>query len=191
VILGGGLDLLQHPQQPEQELDEGDQQTIHGLLIERLRPGLRITRPWSKIAGYASLAWVALWFGVIHFFTSLGQQSSDVPYLLALPGIAMGYVALTRLFNRTVIEIGAGRISLRHQPLPWFGRRHFAIAEVYGLHTEIRKIYAKGHTVAECWIFIVRGNGKKTMLLKGIELSVAQMNYIAGVMCNYLEVPFV
>ena len=47
-------------------------QTIDGVQVESSVGNLRITRPWAKAAGYGMLLWIAMWYGVVGFFTSLG-----------------------------------------------------------------------------------------------------------------------
>src|SRR5689334_17827808 len=90
---------------------EGNNRIFDGVQVERDARGLRITRPWSKVAGYAMLAWTAVWFGLVSFFLTLGHASGGWQDLLvALPGIAMAYAALTRFFNRTLIEADTTRL---------------------------------------------------------------------------------
>jgi hypothetical protein len=67
---------------------------------------LRITRSWVRTAGYGMLLWVAVWFGMVVFFASLGaRQDGRLMLMLALPGIGMAYAAVTRFLNRTVIDV--------------------------------------------------------------------------------------
>jgi hypothetical protein len=121
---------------------------MSGVDVERGESGLRITRTWSHVAGYAMLGWTAVWFGLVVFFLLLGRQSPGWQgLLLALPGVGMAYAAATRFANRTLIELNASGISVRHEPLPWPGRKHFARDDIRGLHVETRKIHAKGNIV--------------------------------------------
>lgn len=177
---------------PPQRCSDGapSEQFIDGVRIERGVRGLRITRPWAKAAGYAMLLWVAVWFGVVSFFTSLGSHRDIAPMLLlALPGIGMAYAAMTRLFNKTVIEVTRNVITVCHSPLPWPGRRRFMVPDVKSLHVKVKKIYAKAGPHDECWIMVARANGKKSVLLKGLEMSALQMSGIAAAISGYLGVP--
>lgn len=164
--------------------------TGDGVCVERGAWGLRITRDWSRAAGYASLGWTVVWFGIVSFFLTLsGQPVGLLGLLLALPGIAMLYVAMTRFLNQTLIEANRFRVVVRHAPLPWPGYKRFATDDIRGLHIETRRIHAKGASIDECWILIVRPNGKKAALLKGLEMSQGQMSFIAARMSDYLKVP--
>lgn len=167
-----------------------NRRSIDGLLIEKNASNLIITRNWSKNSGYATLIWIAVWVGLVTFFTSLGHQPIDMSIIIPyLPAIAMGYVAMTRFLNRTVIDVGPSQMTLRHMPIPWLGNKRYAIKDITGLHAETRRIYAKGHTVDECWLLIVRQGGKKSLLLKGLEMSELQLSYIAAALSEYLDVP--
>jgi len=148
------------------------ERVIDDVVIERGAHGLRITRPWSRTAGYAALGWVAIWCGLATFFATLGPGTPDSgALLLALPGLAMGYVAATRFLNRTVIEVAPSGIVLRHRPLPWPGGRRFDARDVAALDIETRDIHARGHTYQECRILVRRRSGTMTVLLKGLEMS--------------------
>jgi len=163
--------------------------THDGIQVERGGQGLRITRSWSRGAGYAMLAWTVVWFGLVAFFLSLSHQSGGWFELLALlPGMAMAYAAMTRFFNHTLIEADRSRLVVRHEPLPWPGGKRFARRDVRGLHVEVRRIHAKGNSVDERWIFIVRPDGRKATLVKGLEMSELQMNSIVAALSEYLGV---
>jgi hypothetical protein len=101
----------------------------------------------------------------------------------------MAYVAMTRFANRTLIAASPSERVLRHAPLPWPGGKRFPTRDIRGLHTETRTVHAKGHSVDEAWTSIVRPNGKKAMLVKGLEMTDPQMSHIAGAVGEYLAVP--
>lgn len=167
-----------------------DESMLDGLRIERSATQLRITRHWPSASGWASLAWVAVWFGLVGFFLSLSEYpAGGSSLLLALPGIAMTYVALARFFNHTQIGVDPSRLIVRHAPLPWPGSKHFATRDVSGLHVETRRVHAKGNPYDECWIFIVRQDGRQAALLKGLEMSDLEASRIAAAMSGYLGVP--
>ena len=108
--------------------------------------------------------------------------------LLALPGIGMGYAAMTPFINRTVIDVTPASITVHHAPLPWPGRRRFLTRDVKALHVEVKKIYAKP-LYDECWIAVERSNGRNSTLLKGLDMPALQMSGIAAAMSDYLGVP--
>jgi hypothetical protein len=161
-----------------------------GMRFEHIARGLRITRPWSKTSGGFILLWAAIWLGMIYFLTGLTRHR-DVEFAMwaSLPGMFMTYAAMTRFFNRTEIDIGRDSITVRHAPLPWLWRRRFATRDVAAVHTGVKRIYYRGGPHDEFRIVLELKSGKMSMLLKGIEMSSAQMYAIAEAVCDYLGVP--
>jgi hypothetical protein len=163
---------------------------VEGIRMEQTSRGLHIERAWRRGSGYILLVWVAVWLGIVRFFTSLGGHR-DVEFTawMSMPGVIMAYVALTRFVNRTVIDISPSDIALRHEPLPWPGRRRLAISEIAAVHIRQKTMYYRGGRSVECWISLERKNGTTSMLVKGLEMSVPQMYSIAGAVAGFLGVP--
>lgn len=160
------------------------------MRLKRSGRALRIERPWVRKAGYAYVIWAAVWFGMTGFLTSLGgHRDLEFTAWMALPGIMMMYVAVTRFFNRTVIDITPANITLHHAPLPWPGRRHVSTRDVDAVRVRVKRVYYRGGPFNECWISLERKNGKISMLVKGLEMPVRQMYAIADAMRDHLGVP--
>jgi hypothetical protein len=131
-----------------------------------------------------------VWFGLVAFFLSLNTSPAGKLSMLAiLPGIAMTYVAMARFLNSTLIDVSPSRLLVRHAPLPWPGGKCFETREVCGLHVETRHVHAKGNPYDECWILIVRLNGGKAVLLKGLEMSGLESSLIVAAVSDHLGVP--
>jgi hypothetical protein len=157
-----------------------------GIYIEQNPQNLRITRTWAKIAGYVMFAWVAVWFGLWSFFLSLGQQSAGWFILIpVLPGLMMAYAALARFLNHTIIEINSSRLIVKHAPLFWFGSKKFAVRDILKLEPQIKKVYAKQGIIHIYRILIVHKNGKKAIMLSGLEMTGAQMIFIIEAINTY------
>ncbi|HEX4934769.1 MAG TPA: hypothetical protein VFV33_16380 [Gemmatimonadaceae bacterium] len=163
--------------------------TIGDVRIEQGAHSLRITRSWARPAGWVMLLWTAVWFVMVGFLTSLGGHPQwVVRWWLSLPGVAMAYAAMTRFLNSTLIEVTATTVRVQHAPLPWPGRRTFARDDVRALHVQVKTIHARGGPVHECWIRVERANGKRAVLVKGLEMSAGQMSVIAAAMGDCLGV---
>lgn len=86
--------------------------------------GLSISWPWRSPFALA-LALVCLPLGAVALgWLGLALRGSPaalnpVLLLLSLLGLGLGYVLLAELLNRTVVEVEAGRLAVRHGPLPW------------------------------------------------------------------------
>ena len=159
-----------------------------GIDIEQNLHSLRITRDWSKIAGYVIFAWNAVWIGMWSFFLSLGQQSSGWLILIpVLSGLIIAYAALVRFVNHTFIEINTSRLIVQHAPLLWLGGKKFAVRDIQKVEPQIKKVYAKQGIVHIYQIWVVRKNGKKAILLSGLEMTEGQMIFIIDAINAYLE----
>jgi hypothetical protein len=159
-----------------------------GIYIEQTPHRLRITRTWAKVAGYIMLAWVAVWVGWWSFFLSLGQQSSGWFILIpVLPAVMMAYGAFARFVNHTLIEINASRLTVQHAPLLWLGGKKFAVHDIQKVEPQIKKVYAKQGMIHVYKILVVRQNGKKAMLLSGLEMTEGQMIFIIDALNAYLK----
>jgi hypothetical protein len=159
-----------------------------GIDIEQTPQHLRITRTWAKLAGYIMFAWLAVWIGLWAFFLSLGQQSSGWFILFpVLPALLMAYAALARFVNHTLIEINASRLVVQHSPLFWLGSKKFAVREIQKLEARIKKVYAKQGIVHIYQILVVQQNGKKAILLSGLEMTEGQMIFIIDALNAYLK----
>ena len=63
-------------------------------------------------------------------------QVLAIAVLLALPSAATIYGWLAYLVNRTTLLVGAERVSVRHGPLPWWGSKNVARADIDGVMSE-------------------------------------------------------
>lgn len=159
-----------------------------GIYIEQNPQNLRITRTWAKVAGYVMLAWVAVWLGMWSFFLSLGQQSIGWFILIpVLSSLIIIYAALARFVNHTLIEINASRLVVQHAPMPWLGDKKFAVRDIQKVEPQIKKVYAKQGIVHIYQILVVRQNGKKAILLSGLEMTEGQMIFIINALNAYLK----
>lgn len=159
-----------------------------GIRIEHNTQGLHIIRYWSKAAGCFMLVWVAVWLGMVGFLFSLGGHSLDWFALIpALPALIMSYAAMTRFFNYTLIDVTPSRLLVRHKPLLWSLSKHFATHDIHLLCAAVKKVYAKGGIINVYQVMIIRQDGKKKVLLSGLEMSESQMNFIVDAINEYLR----
>lgn len=162
--------------------------TPEGISIEQTPQHLRITRTWAKVAGYVMFAWLAVWIGLWAFFLSLGHQ--PIGWFIVfpvLPALLMAYAALARFVNKTLIEINTSRLVVQHAPLFWLGGKKLAVREIRELEARIKKVYAKQGIVHIYQILVVHQNGKKVMLLSGLEMTEGQMIFIIDALNAYLK----
>lgn len=91
------------------------------------RGPLVISRRWFRMHHVFMLLFAIFWDGFLVVWYSLGIASGAPIEMLLFPllhvavGIGITYGALMGLINRTTIRVEAGRLTVRHGPLPWFG----------------------------------------------------------------------
>lgn len=110
---------------------------------------LRIVRRWFTPHHIFLLLFAIAWnsFMVFWIVGTLSDGAGLFPLLFSSLHVAAGvwiaYMAITGLFNRTVIEVDRGVLSVRHGPIPAPGNRDIPIVELRQLFT-VEKIGNKG-----------------------------------------------
>ncbi len=159
-----------------------------GLEVQRGHQRLRLWRRWLTPAVYVMGGWAIVWFAVTHFLLSLGGHPPTLVNLyVALPGLFMTYAALTRVLNQTLIEVTPTQLVVQHRPLPWALGKRLATQDIQGVYGDFKVVYAKQGRVDVQRVMVVRANGRKTVLLSGIELTELQRDFIVAELCDYLQ----
>lgn len=94
----------------------------------------RVTWRWVSWRAAGAAVFTVLWDGVLAFilhavwsskasFHGLPPGALAALWVLAAVGLALAYASAAHLVNRTSVRIGPARVSVRHGPLPWFGRK--------------------------------------------------------------------
>ena len=160
--------------------------------FEHCNGQLRLTRNWSRPAAWAAFTWVVVWSAMVVFFSTLGGHSlREAPWFLALPAVAMGYVALARAVNRTLVSASPACIAVRHGPLPWPGSRTVDPQGAQAIHTRLRIVHTRGAEVYLCRIQLECANGRRVTLLEGLDMSAIEMARAAAQLATFLQVPVV
>jgi hypothetical protein len=136
---GGGPDDVGRPADHFWRRDEDTAPT--GITLQQHIDGLRIVRRWRSKAAIGVAFFAVLWDAIVVWFLAAGDEPDPVLSCMALPfalfGAGVTYLALCLFLNHTVIEISGGLLSVRHQPLPWPGKR-LAVTDVDHLYCEER-----------------------------------------------------
>ncbi len=132
-----------------------------------------------------------MWLGLVGFLTGLGgHRDLEFTIWASLPGIVMAYAAMTRFFNRMVIDVTPDSIMVRQTPLPWALRRHVSTRDVAALRVKVTRLNYRGTgPLDNCQISLARTNGKQSILVRGLEMSALEMSGIAAAISDYLGVP--
>ncbi len=140
----------------------------HGFRLERRLGGFRLARRWLNVpvALFMTL-WCAIWDTVVIGSILEGSLPPLFYVTHGLPGLFVTYVLLCTVFNKTVIEVEAGVLSVRHGPFPWPRPPDLAARDVLRLAVN-RRVGGKGAVSFD--VVAERAWGKPVPLVKGLQL---------------------
>lgn len=105
----------------------------HGSHVE-------IVRKWFGWKTLLLTAFVAIWDGAtVILIRDLRTDPDPTGILLSLvfllTAVGITYWTLAAWLNRTHISVSHGKITVRHQPIPFFGNKEIAASDVEQLYT--------------------------------------------------------
>jgi len=158
--------------------------------------GVTLTRRWFSGIAIFLLFFSLFWNGIVFFIFGLavlpGTEAPWFTYLILLPFLALGlylaYYTLTRILNKTVIQLTASELSIQHGPLPWPGNRLLPVSGLKQLYCKevISRDY-EGDTFIRYHLLAVLSDGQEIELLKGIE-SPETVRYLEQEIENWLNI---
>lgn len=108
------------------------------------QPGrFRITRRWFSYWNLLGLAFFTF-FVYLVVRQALRANPPDLAavswktWVMAMVGLCGWYAELAGVFNRTVIEVRGGELTVRHGPIPWVGRRRLRTGDIAQLYCTTR-----------------------------------------------------
>jgi hypothetical protein len=113
-----------------------------GIRVREGVGGLRITRRWFTPGILFLLFFCVFWDGFLVFwYTAAFTQNAPLimvlfPLIHVAVGVGLTWFALAWLLNRTVIRVDYDRLTVRHGPIPWPGRRTLRAHEISQLYCE-------------------------------------------------------
>jgi hypothetical protein len=118
------------------------------------RGNLVIERRWFGISTIPLCFFVIFWdsFLVFWYFMALndakGAGLENLPVLIfplihVAVGILLTYMAITGFVNKTRIQIGLGKLSIKHGPLPWPGDKIIDANQIEQLYCQKFAVHAK------------------------------------------------
>ncbi|HEY8428110.1 MAG TPA: hypothetical protein VIL20_07035, partial [Sandaracinaceae bacterium] len=91
-----------------------------------------ITRRWFRPRYLLMLVTAMIpWYALV---ARTGGSITTIGMLVMLPFLALTYLAVTGLVNRTVLRVEGGKLSVRHGPLPWIGNVEIETARLLQLY---------------------------------------------------------
>jgi hypothetical protein len=90
------------------------------------------------------------------------------PLVHVAVGVGLLYFSLCGLFNKTVIEVNVGELSVRHTPLPWKGNVRVSVTDIQQLYCIEKISYSKGSSSTTYGVNLVLKTNKTIPLIKGV-----------------------
>ena len=139
------------------------------LEIARQSNELRIVYRWRNAMAYGLLVFALIWNGMLLPFILVGAGWGISLHVLV--GLGVGYLAITRLFNRTVITVNRRELTVAHGPVPSFSRnRTVRSSEVKQLFLKRSGSVKSGNKVTPLYSLLLRtGAEDDVKLLGGIQ----------------------
>ena len=136
--------------------------------------GLEIARKWFSRKIIGLLAFCVFWDGfmVVWFGIAISQQQWTMlafGSLHALVGLGLSYYLVCGFINRTHVEIGINSISIRHEPLPWPGKKTVQVGDIKQVFTRSKLHRNKNSTSYTYQVHFLDRAGKDNKLLPGLE----------------------
>ena len=145
------------------------------ITMEYGSDGLHLVYRWFN-AGHIALAiFCFVWDGFLVFWYSVAFREGSPLVMLVFPllhvavGVALTYTALAGFYNKTVVTVGMGKLSIHHTPIPWPGNQTLDAADLKQLYSEEHIIRGKNGTRTVYRLNAVTQNDRKIKLISNME----------------------
>ena len=145
------------------------------ITVEQQADGLRLSYRWFSGKFVFLAIFCCAWDGFLVFWYSIAlTQSGDLmmiifPVMHVAVGVGLTYYTLAGFYNRTIVTVGRGRLSIQHRPIPWFGNRTLQAAEISQLYTEQLTTRGKNGPRISFQLSAVSQENRKIRLLTGLD----------------------
>jgi hypothetical protein len=134
----------------------------------------RITWRWFSLVHiffvFFCIVWdgfLVIWYGIA-FVTDAPLIAIVFPLFHVAMGVGLTYYTLTRLVNRTTIEVSRNQLTIRHGPLPWPGNLDVPGSHFTQLYGEEITTKNKGTTTYTYNLIALDRDGRKVKLISGL-----------------------
>jgi hypothetical protein len=145
------------------------------LSIEHRNDGLTLSYRWFSGKFIFLALFCLFWDGFLVFWYGIAF-SQDAPWIMLVfpllhlsAGVFLTYYTIAGIYNRTIITVGQGKLSIQHGPLPWPGNRTLQGSEINQLYPE--EVIARGRNGPQISyrLSAVSNDNKKIKLLSGFD----------------------
>jgi hypothetical protein len=162
--------------------------------VELQHDTLRVRWRWFRPKEHMFLLFfVLVWDGALAamFVTTYLGGKFEWGMLLAAAHVAVGvgltYSLLAGLFNRTTVSASAGRLTIKHAPIPWRGNRELTRSQLRQLYVVENVTESDGSKTRKYDLCAVRDDDRQVKLVKGLE-DLAQARYLEHAFELHLDI---
>ncbi|MCX6134482.1 MAG: hypothetical protein NTU47_11770 [Ignavibacteriales bacterium] len=144
------------------------------VVVEHGPNGLVCTYNWFSWKFIALAVFALFWDGFLVFWYSIAF-SQDAPWIMfAFPlihvsvGAGLTYYALAGFYNKTIVTVGMGRLSIRHTPFPWPGSQTVQASDLLQLYSEEQLTRSNNGTRITYQLSAISNQNRKIRLLRGL-----------------------
>lgn len=152
--------------------------------VEDLGTELTIRWSWYSHAVWFLFFFCIVWDGFLVFWYAMALGSframgwfSLLPLLFPLLHVAVGigltYSVLATFFNRTIIRIAQGELSISHGPIPWLGNHRLSTFEIQQFYCTEKITNGRRRYSVSYDLNLMRADNTKLQLLNLEELDQA------------------
>jgi hypothetical protein len=148
--------------------------TPERVIVEHTPQGLVLSYNWFAWTYIALAVFSLFWDGFLVFWYSMAF-AQDAPWIMFVfpllhvsVGIGLTYTALAGFYNRTIITVGMGQLSIRHTPFPWPGNRTVQASELTQLYSEERVTQSNNGRRVSYQLSAISNQNRKIKLLSGL-----------------------
>jgi hypothetical protein len=134
---------------------------------------LRIERRWFTWMAIFLAVFCVFWFGFLAFWYAIAIASRNVPAMLfpllhVAAGLFILYSAVAMFVNRTWIVVSAGRLTVRHGPLPWIGNHDLGTSTLEQLYCDQHVSRSRNGVTVTFEVLARTTDGKRVKLVRGL-----------------------
>lgn len=142
-----------------------------GVQVQREGKSLVLTWPWPRTTGAIVIFFALFWNGMI--WPQIVKGTLPLLFMVTHggAGLFLAYTGLTKLLNKTRVEVSFGHLSVRHGPLPWPGSLDLPIDGLEQFHVVSRRVQTKNGSRTAWDVVVDRTDGARVDVLRDVESS--------------------
>lgn len=141
------------------------------MKVEQFAGSWTVSWRWFGFQYVAMFVFCIAWDSFLIFWYKMAFRDEAPWIMIVFPvghvavGVGLTYTALAGFLNRTRLILGHGQLTVRHGPLPWWGNRDMATADIRQFYCEesrVRNNQGSGYQLSA-----MLKDGRKVKILSG------------------------